>query len=75
MEPYVVAMYLNRAFIVKGTKDTMATAMYSINWVHRVMGLDSPTENALVKLAYEGAIRLCKSNVRKKDALPIGVEK
>ena len=41
--------------------------MFSIRWGHRVIGLTSPTENSLVKFAYEGAMRLCGESVNKKD--------
>ena len=36
------------------------------------MGLTSPTENSLVKLAYEGALRLWGKSVNKKDAYRLG---
>ena len=65
-DPYFVAIYLNRVFFIKHTKGAIRDAMFSINWGHRVMGLDSPTENSLVKLAYEGALRLCGGSVNKK---------
>ena len=74
-DPYFVAIYLNGVFFIKHTKGAIRDAMFSINWGHRVMGLDSPTENSLVKLAYEGALRLCGGSVNKKDALPIDIVK
>ena len=74
-EPFYVAIYINRIFFVKNTKGAIINALYSINWGHRVVGLASPTENSLVKLAYEGALRLIGGKVSKKDALPIEVVK
>ena len=70
-----MAIYINRIFFVKNTKGAIINALYSINWGHRVVGLTSPTENSLVKLAYEGALRLIGGKVSKKDALPIEVVK
>ena len=74
-DPYFVAIYLNRVFFLEHTKSAVRDAMFSIRWGHKVMGLTSPTENSLVKLAYEGELRLYGGCVNKKVTLPIDIGK
>ena len=49
--------------------------MYGIRWAHHAIGLPSPTDNPMVKLAYEGCLRSCKGTRQKKEALPTEVLK
>ena len=46
--------------------------MYGIRWAHHTVGLPSPTDNEMVQLTYEGCIRSCGGQKRKKD--PISIE-
>ena len=70
VDPYFVAIYLNLVIFLKHTKGAVRDTMYSIRF-----GLTSPTENWLVKLAYEGALRIWEGSFNKKDALPINFVK
>ena len=69
-QPFYVAIYLNRLLFVKGKKGSISTAFYGIRWAHHMVGLDSPTDNPLVQLTYEGCLRTCGGSKQKKDALP-----
>ena len=68
--PFYVAIYLNHLFFTRRNKGSIITAVYGIRWAHHSVGLESPTENELVKLTQEGCIRLCGGNTVKKEALP-----
>ena len=74
-DPYDVAIYLNYLLFVNKTKGAITSAVYAIRWGHHIVGMTSPTENPLVKLAHEGAIRLCQGEKTKKDPMPVEVLK
>ena len=74
-EPFYVATYLNHLLFINGTKGGLTTAFYGIRWAHHTVGLDSPTDNPLVQLAYEGCLRSIPGTRRKKEALPIDLLK
>jgi len=71
-EPFFVALYLNHVLFTKGTVGSLITAFYGIRWGHHVVGLNSPTNNPLVKLAFEGCQHLCPRESCKKE--PISCE-
>ena len=70
-DPFYVAIYLNHLLFVNKTKGAITSAFYGVRWGHRVVGLESPTDNPLTKLAYEGALRLCGGEKIKKDPIPV----
>ena len=69
--PYFVAIYLNRLLFVNNNRGCLTAALYGIRWGHHVVGMETPTDNPLVKLAYEGASRLCEGVCAKKDPIPV----
>ena len=71
-DPYYLAIYLNHLLFVNKNKGCLTAAFYGVRWGHHVVGLTSPTESHLVKLAYEGALRMCAGVSTKKD--PMSVE-
>ena len=70
-DPYYVAIYINHLLFVNRNKGCIISAFYAIRWGHHVVGMTPPTENPLVKLAFEGAIRMCATEKRRKDPMPI----
>ena len=70
-DPYFVAIYLNRLLFVNANRGSLTAAVYGIRWGHHIVGIETPTENPLVKLAYEGALRLCQGTCAKKDPFPV----
>ena len=56
---YYVAIYFNHLLFVHHNRGCLTAAFYGVRWGHHIVGLESPTENPLVKLAYEGAVRMC----------------
>ena len=66
-----MAIYLNQLLFKNQNKGCLTTAMYGIRWAHHVVGLPSPTDNPMVKLAYDGCLRSCPGSRQKKEALPI----
>ena len=50
--PFYVALYLNYVYFVKSTKCAITAAFYGIRWGHHLVGLESPTDNPLVKLTF-----------------------
>ena len=70
-EPYYIAMYLNHLFFVNKNKGCITAALYAVRWGHHVVGLPSPTDSPLTKLAYEGALRMCGGERVRKDAMPL----
>ena len=71
-ELYYVAIYFNHLLFVHHNRRCLTAAFYGVRWGRHIVGLESPTENPLVKLAYEGAVRMCAGPRGKKD--PISVE-
>ena len=74
-QPYFVAIYLNRLLFVNNNKGCLTAAVYGIRWGHHVVGMETPTDNPLVRLAYEGALRLCQGVCAKKDPIPLDLIK
>ena len=70
-KPYYVAIYINHLLFVGKNKGCITAALYAIRWGHRVVGMESPTDNPLVKLAYEGALRMCGGETTKKDPMTV----
>ena len=70
-----MAIYLNHLLFVNEKKGCITTAFYGIRWAHHTVGLDSPTDNPMGQLAYEGCIRSCRGVTQKKDALPVAALK
>ena len=69
--PFFISLYLNHLFFLKRNKGCINTAFYGIRWAHHVAGLESPTDNLLVKLTLEGCLRLCEGEKLRKDAMPV----
>ena len=65
--PFFVALYLTHTFLTKRKKGSVTVAMYGIRWAHHVVGLNSPTDNNLVQLTYEGCLRSCEGEKRRKE--------
>ena len=74
-KPYYVAIYINHLLFVEKNKGCLTAALYAIRWGHRVVGMESPTDNPLVKLAYEGAMRMCGGEKTKKDPITVDAVK
>ena len=70
-DPYYVAIYINHLLFVNKNKGCITSALYAVRWGHHVVGLESPTDNPLVKLAYEGALRMCGGVRTRKDPIPV----
>ena len=70
-DPYYVALYINRTYLLKRKKGHLKCALYGISWGHCIVGLSSPTENPLVQLAFSGALRLCPGSKSPKDPIPV----
>ena len=68
-EPFFVALYLNFIYRETGKVGPITAAYYGIRWGHHVNGLESPTENPFVNLAFEGTKRLCNHQSQKKEPL------
>ena len=68
-DPFHVAIYLNHLLQTNGTKGTLITAAYGMNWAHHVGVFASPLEDPFVKLVLQGCERLCGKPTRKKDPL------
>ena len=66
---FYVAIYLNHLFFTRRNKGSINTTVYGIRWAHHSVGLESPSDNELVKFTQEGCIRLCGGNTVKKEAL------
>ena len=64
-------MFLNHILFTSGKKGSVTTAFYGIRWGHHVMGFHSPTDNPLVRLAFEGCQRLCQSETTKKEPITL----
>jgi hypothetical protein len=45
-------------------KGAIVDAFYGIRWGHHLAGLDSPTDHPTVKMAFEGAQRICAKPVK-----------
>ena len=53
-DPFHVAIYLNHLLQTNGTKGTLITAAYGMNWAHHVGGFAFPLEDPFVKLVLQG---------------------
>ena len=68
-DPFFVCLYLTALTFSNGTKGALSDAFYGIRWGHHLAGYISPTDNATVQMAFEGAQRICAKPVRKKDPM------
>lgn len=59
-DPFYVSLYINYVLQHSNTKGAIDTAYNSLRWGHQINGYESPTDHFFVKLAYEGALRLCE---------------
>ena len=69
-EPGQVALFLQ--YMLESTKshNSVQTALHALKWAHDLAGLDSPTENATVKLVAEGSKRIIGlKKVNRKEPL------
>ena len=69
--PFFVAIYLNHLYFTRGNKGCITNAVYGIRWAHHIVGLESPTDNPLVRLTQEGCVRLCGGKKVRKEAMPV----
>ena len=74
-KPYEVALYINYIFHIYHKQGTVKSAYYGIRWGHHVAGFTSPTDDPLVHLAYEGAVRLSPRHRNQKEPLPVDILK
>ena len=68
-DPFYIAIYLTSLIFSNGKKGAIVDAFYGIRWGHHLAGLDSPTDHPTVKMAFEGAQRICAKPVKKKDPM------
>ena len=74
-QPFFVVIYLNYLYFTRQSKGCVTIAFYGIRWAHHAVGLESPTDNTLVKLTLEGCLRLCGGEKSKKEAIPVDILK
>ena len=68
-DPFFVAIFLNHILFTSDEKGSVIAAFYGVRWGHHVMGFDSPKDNPLVQLAFEGCQRLYQSEITKKECI------
>ena len=68
-DPFYVSIYLTSLIFSNGTKGAIIDAFYGIRWGHHLAGFQSPTDHPTVKMAFEGAQRLCSKPIKKKDPM------
>ena len=69
-EPGQAALFLQ--YMLESTKshNSVQTALHALKWAHDLAGLDSPAENATVKLVAEGSKRIIGlKKVNRKEPL------
>ena len=57
--PFYIAIYLTSLIFSNGKKGAIVDALYGIRWGHHLAEFDSPTNHPTVKMAFEGAQRIC----------------
>ena len=57
-DPFFIAIYLNDIVSNDGKIGTLDAALLGIRWGHLSAGLETPTDNPIVKLALEGGKRV-----------------
>ena len=67
--PFYVLIYLISLIFSNGTKGAIINAFCGIRWGHHLAGFQSPTDHSTVKMAFEGAQRLCSKPTKKKDPI------
>lgn len=58
--PFFVAIYINYVLKTSNNNGALVAAFYGIRWGHHINGAISPTEHPFVRMAYDGAVRLCE---------------
>ena len=67
-DPFFICLYFNDLVMTNSPISTVITAIYGIRWGHINSGFKSPTDNPIVKLAFEGAKKIIgKARVNKKE--------
>ena len=67
--PVIVAMYLTKLLDQGKSYSVIFAAVYSIQWIHSLHGLENPTNGSIVKNLLEAAKRLRSAPVQKKDVI------
>ncbi len=68
-KPFYVALYLLRVLQDARSASVVDLAAYSINWAHRMAGIQSPTSEQCVKVVLECAKRRLSGKKVKKDVI------
>ena len=63
------ALYIQHLVEQTSSASAINSAFYAINWVHKLAGLESPTNRPTVLLIKEGAIRMCSQKCNRKEPL------
>ena len=58
--PFYVAIYINYVLKTSNNNGALVAVFYCIRWGHYINGAISPTEHPFVRMAYDGAVRLCE---------------
>lgn len=62
--PFYVAIYLSYVLKNSNNNGALKSVFYGIKWGHHINGCYSPTEHPFVRVAFEGAVRLCEKSLR-----------
>ena len=65
-DSFYIFVYGNHVLLPARTKDSIIGAFYSIKWGRHKVGLNSPTDNSFVQLAFEIWQWSCKKDTTKK---------
>ena len=68
-KPFYVAIYLSSLVQTSRTVSPIASAFYSLQWAHNLIGKPSPTESLIVKNVFEGAKRRLATPTEKKEPI------
>ena len=70
--PIHIALYLTYLLDRNKSESVLTSALYRIKWVHKIRGLNDPTDNIFVTNLVEASKRISKKIVRKKAAIIVG---
>ena len=65
--PIHIALYLTDLLDRNKSESVLTSALYGIKWVHKIRGLNDPTDNIFVTNLVEASKRISKKIVRKKQ--------
>ena len=71
VSPLDFALYIQYLLEQSGSSATINNAFYAMNWMHKLSGLESPTDHSTVLLIKEGAVRSCSQKCNRKEPLEL----